>query len=100
MVEMKLYHCLNCNEEIMMRDVGQFTYDDENTIQGKTKCPFCGGNMEKRKTTREQAQEKVYVYMCRGDIEDECIKRGIKVTKNRSKMEQALIEAYTKEWSK
>jgi hypothetical protein len=48
---------------------------------------------------REKAREKVYVYMCIGDIKYECEKRDIKVTKNRSKMEQKLIEAYTKEWS-
>lgn len=46
---------------------------------------------------RQQAQEKVYVYMCLGDIKEECLKRGIKVVKNRSKMEQKLIEAYVKE---
>lgn len=49
---------------------------------------------------REKAQEKVYIYMFLGEIEDECKNKGIKITKNRSKMESKLIDAYTKEWSK
>jgi Fe2+ or Zn2+ uptake regulation protein len=53
-----------------------------------------------RETAKKRAEEKVYVYMCRGDIEDECRERGIKVTKNRSQMEEKLIEAFTDEWSK
>lgn len=52
-----------------------------------------------REEAKEKAEMKVYVYMNRGDIEEECQERGIKVVKNRSAMEQKLIEAYTNEWT-
>lgn len=40
---------------------------------------------------REWAETKVYVYMNRGDIEAACRVRGIKVIRNRLKMEESLI---------
>lgn len=49
---------------------------------------------------RKKAQERVFCDMGRSDIEDECHRRGIKVVKNRGKMEAALIEALTKEYMK
>lgn len=48
----------------------------------------------------EKAQEIVFVDMNRGDIEEGCRKRGIKVTKNRSSMEGKLIKALTEEYMK
>lgn len=47
---------------------------------------------------REKAETFVFCDMSRGDIEDGCRRRGIKVTKNRSSMEAALIDAITKEF--
>lgn len=43
------------------------------------------------------ASKRVYVYMTRLYIEDECEKRNIRITKNRSTMEKRLIKAYVKE---
>ena len=48
---------------------------------------------------KDKAIEKVYIYMCRGDIEYECKKRNIRIVKDRCKMEQKLIQAYIKEWT-
>ncbi|NLN26219.1 MAG: hypothetical protein GX163_11380 [Bacteroidetes bacterium] len=50
--------------------------------------------------TQEQALEKAREAICflnLGDIEYECQRRGIKLTKKRSLMEQKLIKALTKE---
>lgn len=52
--------------------------------------------------TAEQAREKamdivLFAYN-RGDIEEECKRRGIKVIKNRSAMEHKLVESMTKEF--
>lgn len=52
----------------------------------------------RRKEAREKAQELVFINMNRGDIEEACRKRGIKVTTNRSSMEGKLIEALTEEF--
>lgn len=46
---------------------------------------------------REKAENKVYISMTLGDIEEECKRLGIKVVKNRSSMEQKLIEVYANE---
>lgn len=51
-----------------------------------------------RKLAKEKAETRVYVFMNRGDIEDACRDRGINVVKNRSSMEQKLIEALTGEY--
>lgn len=48
---------------------------------------------------RKMAEEKVYVYMTLGSIQDACKELGIKVVKSRFKMEQQLIEAYVKKWT-
>ena len=48
---------------------------------------------------RKMAEEKVYVYMTLGDIQDACREFGIKVVKSRHVMEQKLIEAYVKKWT-
>ena len=53
--------------------------------------------MRNEKDIRADVEEKVYVYMNRGDIENACRLRGIKVTRNRAKMEGELIEAMVKE---
>lgn len=45
---------------------------------------------------RKMAEEKVYVYMTFGDIQDACREFGIKVVKSRHTMEQELIDAYVK----
>lgn len=47
---------------------------------------------------REKAEMYVFCDMSRGDIEDGCRRRGIKVSKNRGIMEKALIDAITKEY--
>lgn len=47
---------------------------------------------------KEKAQFRVFVDMNRGDIEDECARRGIRIVKSRSTMEQKLIKALTKEY--
>jgi len=47
---------------------------------------------------RDRATTRVYVDMCRGDIEAGCRQRGIKVTKNRSAMEERLIDALAAEY--
>ena len=47
---------------------------------------------------RERATTRVYVDMCRGDIEAECRRFGIKVAKNRSAMEGKLIDALAAEY--
>lgn len=49
--------------------------------------------------TKSRAEEKVFVYMNRGDIESECERLGLNV-KKRSDMEMALIKAYTTEGEK
>ncbi|OPY64056.1 MAG: hypothetical protein A4E56_00110 [Pelotomaculum sp. PtaU1.Bin065] len=51
-----------------------------------------------RDEAKEKAQYRVFVCMYRGDIEDECRTRGIKVTKSRCTMEKKLIEALTDEY--
>ena len=48
---------------------------------------------------RKLAEEKVYVYMTLGDIQDACREFGIKVVKNRHTMERKLIKAYVKKWT-
>ena len=48
----------------------------------------------------KKAEELVLCDMGLSDIERECRKRGIKVTKNRDQMEKALIEAISKECTK
>jgi 3-dehydroquinate dehydratase len=53
-----------------------------------------------REEAREKAQYRVFVDFTRGDIEEECQKRGIKVTKSRSTMEAKLIEALSNEYEK
>lgn len=49
---------------------------------------------------KKNAQYRVFVDMNRGDIEDECERRGIRIVKNRSTMEKKLIEVLTKEYMK
>ncbi|MFA5423133.1 MAG: hypothetical protein WC374_04685 [Phycisphaerae bacterium] len=46
---------------------------------------------------RNAAEEKVFVYMNRADIEQECKKRGIKA-KTRTDMERQLIKALTEDY--
>lgn len=48
---------------------------------------------------RKMAEEKVYVCMTLGAIQDACREFGIKVVKSRHTMEQKLIEAYVKKWT-
>lgn len=48
---------------------------------------------------RRIAEERVYVYMTWGTIQDACREFGIKVVKSRHTMEQELIEAYVKKWT-
>lgn len=50
-----------------------------------------------REETIDRAKTQVYVHMNRGEIEDACRRRGITVSRNRSKMEQALINALVAE---
>lgn len=50
-----------------------------------------------RQDAIERAETRVYVYMNRGDIEEACRRRGIKVSRDRSVMEQALIDALVAE---
>lgn len=45
----------------------------------------------------DRAETQVYIYMNRGEIEEACRRRGITVSRDRSKMEQALIEALVAE---
>lgn len=58
--------------------------------------------MEKNSLTEGEARKKAEIMvlcdMALSDIERECRKRGIKVTKKRDQMEMALIEAITKEY--
>ena len=67
---------------------------DDDYLKNKTITAFIDWKTE---TVREHVKEQVFVYMCRGDIEDGCQARGIKVTKNRSVMEAKLIEAMIQE---
>lgn len=46
-----------------------------------------------KKEAFDCAETQVYVYMNRGEIEEACRRRGITVSRDRSKMEQDLIEA-------
>ena len=48
----------------------------------------------------DKAFEIVCIYMTRGDIEDACEERGIRVVKNRATMEKKLIAAMTAEFEK
>lgn len=48
----------------------------------------------------KKAEELVLCDMGLSDIERECQKRGIKITKNRAQMEKALIEVISKEYTK
>ena len=48
---------------------------------------------------RKIAEEKVYVHMTLGDIQDACREFGIKVVNSRHTMEQKLIETYIKKWT-
>ena len=50
-----------------------------------------------RQDAIERAETRVYVCMNRGDIEEACRRRGIKVSRDRSVMEQALIDALVAE---
>ncbi len=45
----------------------------------------------------DRAETQVYVYMKRGEIEEACRRRDITVSRDRSKMEKALIEALVAE---
>lgn len=53
-----------------------------------------------KEEAKEKAERKVYVSMNRGDIEDECIRNGLKLSKDRGVMERRLIKFYTEEWTK
>lgn len=53
-----------------------------------------------KQEAKKNAEMAVYVNMNRGDIIDACARRGIKPGKDRSKMEQRLIEAMTEEYAK
>lgn len=59
---------------------------------------------EKNKMTEDEAHKKAEILvlcdMALSDIESECRRRDIKVTKNRTQMEKALVEAITKEYTK
>lgn len=59
---------------------------------------------EKNKMTEDEARKKAEILvlcdMALSDIERECRRRDIKVTKNRTQMEKALVEAITKEYTK
>ena len=55
-------------------------------------CPNCV------KKAYDKAANIVFVGYCRGDIEDECRSRGIKVVSNRSTMERKLIDTMTLEF--
>ena len=46
-----------------------------------------------KKEAMERAETQVYIYMNRGEIEEACRRRVITVSRDRSKMEQALIGA-------
>lgn len=60
------------------------------SMNGIHLCPDCS------KSTVEKIEEKVYIHMTLGDIEDECRHNKIKVSKNRKGMEQRLITLYIK----
>lgn len=67
---------------------------DDESLKDKTIVEFMDW---KTASIRENIEERVFVYMSRSDIEDNCRERGIKVTKNRSAMEAKLIEAMVQE---
>lgn len=50
-----------------------------------------------KKEALDCAETQVYVYMNCGEFEEACRRRGITVSRDRSKMEQALIEALVAE---
>ena len=50
-----------------------------------------------KKEAMDSAETQVYIYMNRGEIEEACRRRVITVSRDRSKMEQALIEALVAE---
>ena len=50
-----------------------------------------------KKEAMDRAETQVYIYMNRGEIEEACRRRVITVSRDRSKMEQALIEALVAE---
>lgn len=52
-----------------------------------------------REAAKKAAETRVYVHMCRGDIEDGCRERGIKA-RGRADMERKLIDAITEEYMK
>lgn len=70
--------------------------EDNCSKEGVQVCQFRVPLQEARK----KAEEMVFVNMNRGDIEEACRERGIKVIKNRSSMEGKLIEALTEEYIK
>lgn len=70
---------------------------DEKACEGEccwAEKDLCSACLEKAK---ERASNMVLFGMMRGDIEDECRRRHIKISKNRSTMEEALIAAIIKE---
>ena len=48
---------------------------------------------------RDKAMDIVFVDYNIGDIKDECKRRGIKTNQSRNKLEHALIDAMTKEFT-
>ena len=61
------------------------------------KLIFNGGKHMTKKEAMDRAETQVYIYMNRGEIEEACRRRVITVSRDRSKMEQALIEALVAE---
>lgn len=60
----------------------------------KTNSNYCPNCAEKAK---DKAFETICVNYTRGDIEDECARRGIRIVNSRSVMENKLIDAITLE---
>lgn len=50
-----------------------------------------------KEEARDCAETQVYVYMNRAEIEEACRRRGITVSRDRSRMEHELIEALVTE---
>lgn len=104
--------CNRCGKKLVCDKCAYLSIREEpvNCMEGGVQgCPFRvplpeeekkGWSRMIKKEARKKAEEMVFVNMNRGDIEEACRERGIKVTKNRSSMEGKLIEALTEEYIK
>lgn len=92
--------CNRCGKKLVCDKCTYLSIREEPVNCSKEGVQVCPFRVPLPEEARKKAEEMVFVNMNRGDIEEACRERGIKVIKNRSSMEGKLIEALTEEYIK